>query len=166
MKRFLAIALLPIVILLFGCSHNRALEIRLITLEQSVKNTNDKRDLEIEKINLTLNEIKKEQASIRMIAEENEKRISMLETASGSKQALGKRIEGSITFVKGSTAFISLGKDVGVKLGDVFGVYKDRESKEKIASLKITAVDLGSSSGEIEEKTQDISVGYFVKIAR
>jgi hypothetical protein len=165
MKRFLAIALLPIVFLFVGCSSNR-IDQRLISLEQSVKDTNNKRDLEIEKINLALSEIKKEQASIRMIAEENESRISMLETASGSKRALSKRVEGSITFVKGSTAFISLGKNDGVKLGDVFGVYKDRESKEKIASIKITAIDLGASSGEIEEKSQDIGVGYFVKIAR
>ena len=165
MKRSLAIALLPIVFLFVGCSSNR-IDQRLISLEQSVKDTNNKRDLEIEKINLTLNEIKKEQASIKMIAEENEKRISMLETAGGSKKPLSKRLEGSITFVKESTAFISVGKDAGVKLGDVFGVYEDRESKEKIASLKITAVDLESASGAIEEKKQDISVGYFVKIAR
>ncbi len=165
MKRFLAIALLPIVFLFFGCSSNR-MDQRLITLEQRVKDTDNKRDLEIEKINLALSEIKKEQANIKMIAEENEKRISMLETASGSKHAPGKRIEGSVTFVKGSTAFISLGKNDGVKLGDVVDVYKGRESKEKIASIKITVVDLGASSGEIEGKTQDINVGYFVKIAR
>jgi len=165
MKRLLAIALLPIVFLFFGCSSNRINQ-RLIALEQRVKDTDNKRDLEIEKINLALDEIKKEQANIRMIAEENEKRISMLETASGLKHALGKRIEGAITFVKGSTAFISLGKNDGVNLGDVFSVYENRESKEKIASLKITAVDLGSSAGEISEKTQDISAGYFVKIAK
>jgi len=165
MKRFLAIALLPIVFLFVGCSSNRINQ-SLITLEQSIKDTNNKRELEIEKINRALDEIKKEQANIRMIAEENEKRISMLETASGSKHALGKRVEGSVTFVKGSTAFISLGKNDGVKLGDVVDVYKTRESKEKIASIKITVVDLGASSGEIEGKAQDISVGYFVKIAR
>jgi hypothetical protein len=165
MKRFSAIALLPMAFLFFGCASS-GINQRLISLEQSVKDTNNKRDLEIEKINLALSEIKKEQANIRMIAEENDKRISMLETASSSKQALSKRIEGSITFVKESTAFISLGKNDGIKLGDVFGVYKDRESKEKIASIKITVVDLGASSGEIEGKTQDISAGYFVRLAK
>lgn len=161
MKKFLAIVLLSTVFLFVGCSSNR-IDQRLIALEQSVNDTN----IKIEKINLTLSAIKKEQADIRMITEENEKRISMLETAGGSKHALGKQEEGSVTFVKGSTAFISLGKNDGVKLGDVFDVYKTRESKEKIASLKITAVDLGASSGEIEGKAQDIGVGYFVKIAK
>jgi len=165
MKKFLAISLLPIVFLFFGCSSNRINQ-RLIALEQRVKDTDNKSDLEIEKINLALSEIKKEQANIRMMAEENEKRTSMLETAGGSKKTLSKRLEGSITFVKESTAFISLGKNDGVKLGDVVDVYKGRESKEKIASIKITVVDLGASSGEIEGKTQDINVGYFVKIAR
>jgi len=165
MKRLLAIALLPIVFLFFGCSHSRINQ-RLISLEQRVKDTDIKRDLEIEKINLTLSEIKKEQANIRAIAEENERRISQLEPSTASKRPQEKRIEGSITFVKESTAFISVGKDAGVKLGDVFGVYKNRESKEKIASLKITVVDLGASSGEISERTQDISAGYFVRLAR
>ncbi|MCJ7546190.1 MAG: hypothetical protein MUP30_05120 [Deltaproteobacteria bacterium] len=165
MKRLLAIALLPIVFLFFGCSHGRINQ-RLIALEQSVKATDIKRDLEIEKINRALDEIKKEQANIRMIAEENERRISQLEPTSASKRLQEKRIEGSITFVKESTAFISVGKDAGVKLGDVFGVYKNRESKERIASIRISAVDLESSTGDIEERTKDINVGYFVKIAR
>jgi hypothetical protein len=165
MKRLLAIALLPIVFLFFGCSHSRINQ-RLISLEQRVKDTDIKRDLEIEKINLTLSEIKKEQADIRLIAGENERRISQLEPSAASKRPQEKRIEGSITFIKESTAFISLGKNDGVKLGDVVDVYKTRESKEKIASIKITVVDLGASSGEIEGKAQDINVGYFVKIAR
>jgi len=165
MKRSLAIALLPIVFLFFGCSHSRINQ-RLISLEQRVKDTDNKRDLEIEKINRALDEIKKEQANMRAIAEENERRISQLETPGASKRFQEKRIEGAITFVKESTAFISVGKDAGVKLGDIFGVYKNKESKEKIASIKITAIDLGSSSGEIEEKSQDISVGYFVRLAK
>jgi len=165
MKKFLAISLLPIVFLFVGCSSNRINQ-RLIVLEQRVKDTDIKRDLEIEKINRTLDEIKKEQANIRAMAEESDRRISQLETPSASKRLQEKRIEGSITFVKESTAFISVGKDAGVKLGDVFGVYEDRESKEKIASIKITAVDLESASGEIEKKTQDIGVGYFVRIAK
>ena len=165
MKKFLVIALLPIVFLFFGCSHSRINQ-RLISLEQSVKNTNNNRDLEIEKINRALDEIKKEQTSMRQKAEENDRRISKLETLIVSERPQEKRIEGSITFVKGSTAFISLGKNDGVRLGDVFGVYEDRGNREKIASIKITAVDLGSSSGEIEGNTQDINVGYFVRIAR
>ncbi|OGP85880.1 MAG: hypothetical protein A2Z08_00915 [Deltaproteobacteria bacterium RBG_16_54_11] len=165
MKRFLALALLPIVFLFVGCSSNRINQ-RLIALEQRVKDTDIKRDLEIEKINRALDEIKKEQANMRAIAEENERRISQLEPSTASKRPQEKRVEGSVTFVKGSTAFISLGKNDGVKLGDVFGVYENRDSKEKIASIKITVVDLGASSGEIEGKTQDISVGYFVKITR
>jgi hypothetical protein len=166
MKRLLAIALLPIGFLCFGCSHSRTIETRLIVLEQTVKDTNNKRDLEIEKINLALDEIKKEQVNMRLITEENDRRISQLESLIVSERPQKKQIEGSITFVKGPTAFISLGKNDGVKLGDVFEVYTDRESREKIASIKITAVDLGSSSGEIEEKTQDVNVGYFVKIAK
>ena len=165
MKRFLVIALLPIVILFVGCSGNKINQ-QLMTLEQSVKDTDNKRDLEIEKINLALNEIKEEQANIRMIAEENERRISQLELPLASAQPQEKRIEGYITFVKEFTVFISLGKNNGVKLGDVFDVYKGKESKEKIASFTITAVDLESSSGEIENKTQDVDVGYFVKIAQ
>lgn len=165
MKRFSTIVLLPMAFLFFGCASS-GINQRLIALEQSVKATNNKTDLEIEKINRSLDEIKKEQASIKMMAEENDRRISQLETLVAAKRPQEKRIEGSITFVKESAAFISVGKDAGVKLGDVFGVYKNRESKEKLASIKISAVDLESSSGEIEEKTQDIGVGYFVKIAK
>jgi hypothetical protein len=165
MKRLLAIALLPIVFLFFGCSSNRTDE-RLIALEQSFKDANNKRDMEIEKINLALSEIKEEQANIRAVVEENERRISQLEPPIVSDRPQEKRQEGSVTFVKESTVYISLGKNDGVKLGDVFEVYTDRESEEKIASITITGVDLGSSSGEIEEKTQDINVGYFVKIAQ
>lgn len=165
MKRSLAIALLPIVFLLLGCS-SRGLHQRLIALEQGVKDTDNKRDLELEKINRALDEIKKEQANIRLIAEENERRISQLESPRASKRPQEKRIEGSITFIKETTAFISVGKDVGVKLGDVFGVYTDRASKEKIASLKVSAVDVESASGEIEGDPHDISVGYFVRIAQ
>lgn len=117
MKRYLAIALVPILFFLFGCSHNNTLEIRLIALEQSVKATNNKTDLEMEKINRALDDIKKEQANIKVIAEENDRRISQLETPGASKRLQEKRIEGSITFVKESTAFISVGKDAGVKLG-------------------------------------------------
>ena len=165
MKRLLVIASLSIIFLFVGCSSNRINE-RLIVLEQSVKDTNNKRDLEIERINFSLGEIKNEQANIRMIAEENERRISQLESLIVSERPQEKQVEGSITFVKGSTAFISLGKNDGVNLGDIFEVYTSRESKEKIASIKITAVDLGSSSGEIEGDTQDINVGYFVKIVQ
>jgi hypothetical protein len=165
MKRFLAITLLPIVFLFFGCASNRINQ-RLIALEQSVKDTNIKRDLEIEKINLALAEIKKEQANIKMMAEENDRRIFQLETLVAAKRPQEKRIEGAITYVKESTAFISVGKDAGVKLGDIFVVYKNKESKERIASIKITFVDLESASGAIEEKNQDISAGYFVKIAK
>jgi hypothetical protein len=165
MKRFFALVLLPIVFLFVGCSHNRINQ-RLIVLEQSVKDTDNKIDLEIEKINRALDEIKKEQANIRAIAEENERRIAHLEAPGASKRLQEKHIEGSITFVKESTAFISVGKDAGVKIGDVFGVYKNRESKEKIASIRITAVDLESASGEIEDKTQDIVIGYFARVAK
>jgi ribosomal protein S4E len=165
MKRLLVIASLSIIFLFVGCSSNRINE-RLIALEQSVNDTNNKRGLEIEKINLTLGEIKKEQVNMRLIVEENDRRISQLESLIVSERPQKKQIEGSITFVKGSTAFISLGKNDGVTLGDIFEVYIDRESKEKIASIKITAVDLGSSSGEIEEEIQDINVGYFVKIVQ
>ncbi len=166
MKRFLTVAVLPMLFFLLGCSHSGTLETRLIALEQSVKATNSKTELEIEKINRTLGEIKKEQASIKMMADENDKRISQLEALVASKRPQEKRIEGSITFVKGSTAFISVGKAAGVRLGDIFGVYTGRENKEKVASIKITAVDLESSSGEIEDKTQDVGIGYFVRIAR
>ena len=165
MKISLAITLLSILFLFVGCSSSR-IDQRLIALEQSVKDTNNKRDLEIERINFALGEIKNEQANIRMIAEENERRISQLESLIVSERPQEKQVEGSITFVKGSTAFISLGKNDGVNLGDIFEVYTSRESKEKIASIKITAVDLESSSGEIEGDTQDINVGYFVKIVQ
>ena len=165
MKISLAITLLSILLLFVGCSSSR-IDQRLIALEQSVKDTNNKRDLEIERINFSLGEIKNEQANIRMIAEENERRISQLESLIVSERPQEKQVEGSITFVKGSTAFISLGKNDGVNLGDIFEVYTSRESKEKIASIKITAVDLESSSGEIEGDTQDINVGYFVKIVQ
>jgi uncharacterized protein YukE len=165
MKRFSAIALLPMAFLFFGCASS-GINQRLIALEQSVKTTNNKTDLEMEKINRALDEIKKEQANIKVMVEENDRRISQLETSGASKRLQEKRLEGSITFVKESTAFISVGKDAGVKLGDVFGVYKNRESKEKIASIRISAVDLESSSGEIEEKSQDVGIGYFVKIAK
>lgn len=165
MKRSIVIALLPIVFLLFGCASNK-IEQRLIALEQHVKNTDTKRDQEIEKINRALDEIKEEQAHMRAMVAENEIRISQLEPSTTSKRAQEKQREGAVTFVKESTVFISLGKNDGVSLGDIFEVYTARKSEEKIASIKITAVSLESSSGEIENKTQDVNIGYFVKIAQ
>ena len=100
---------------------------------------------------------------MRAMVAENEIRIFQLEPSTTSKRPQKKRQEGAVTFVKESTVFISLGKKDGVRLGNIFGVYTDKKSEEKIASIKITAVDLESSSGEIENKTQDVNVGYFVK---
>ena len=99
----------------------------------------------------------------KAVMEDTARRIYMIESVITSKSPIVPQqiSEGFITFVENKKVALSLGSINGIKVGDQFGVYRD---KEKIGTIEINTVERDSSQGLIVENKKEIFLGDRVEL--
>jgi hypothetical protein len=96
----------------------------------------------------------------KRVVEDTARRAYLLEMLMTARRATpAEQREGYITFIKDKQVAISLGTESGVRIGEIFEVYKGGSLKNQIASVRILSVEAESSVGEILQQTEDISIG-------
>ena len=101
----------------------------------------------------------------KAVMEDTARRIYMIESVITSKSPIVPQqiSEGFITFVENKKVALSLGSINGIKVGDQFGVFRD---KEKIGTIEINTVERDSSQGLIIENSKGIFLGDRVEIEK
>ena len=82
----------------------------------------------------------------------------------GSEEEQRIRRGAYITFVEGNLVSISFG-DAAIQEGATINIFKKDAPETKIASAKITSVDIDSASGEIFYKVESVDIGDRVDVA-
>jgi ABC-type microcin C transport system permease subunit YejB len=101
----------------------------------------------------------------KAVMEDTARRIYMIESVITSKSPIVPQqiSEGFITFVENKKVALSLGSINGIKVGDQFGVFRD---KEKIGTIEINTVERDSSQGLIIENSKGIFLGDRVEMEK
>ena len=101
----------------------------------------------------------------KAVMEDTARRIYMIESVITSKSPIVPQqiSEGFITFVENKKVALSLGSINGIKVGDQFGVFRD---KEKIGTIEINTVERDSSQGLIVENNKEIFLGDRVELEK
>ena len=111
-------------------------------------------------MNLRIIELQKDFFANKRVVEDSARRVYLLEMLVTARRTTSyEQREGFIIFVKDKQVAISLGSETGVKTGQIFDVYKGGNLKKQIASIRILSVEAESSTGEIIDQTESLSVG-------
>jgi len=112
-------------------------------------------------------DLQKDFIANKRVVEDTARRVYLLEILVTARRATpSEQREGYVTFVKDKQAAISLGSESGVRIGDLFDVYKGGSGKKEIASIRILSVEAESATGEIANQTEEVSIGDRVERKR
>ncbi len=126
-----------------------------------IKDVHKKYSIETDK---TLNDQQRQIFQNKTVAEDSARRIYMLEQIIPRGPVTPQPIrEGFITYVENKKVSISIGSNNGVRAGDQFMVYKD---KDNIGIVEIEVVERESSSGNVIESSKQLSVGDRIELKK
>ncbi len=120
-----------------------------------IKETQKKHAVETDK---TLIDQQKQIFQSKTVIDDSARRVYLLESIITSRGTVASHPtrEGFVTYVESKKVSVSLGSSNGVRAGDQYAVYKN---KDKIGLVEIEIVELESSSGNIVKSSKPISVG-------
>lgn len=133
-------------------------------LKKTLAEQREAHQKETKELNLTLIDVQKDFFQNRRVTEDSARRVYILESLIAARRAMPEeKAEGEVLSVKEDGVTTNLGARHGIKAGDVVGVYRDYQSKEKLASIRIMVAATDESTGEIVEKTSAVVRGNVVR---
>jgi len=124
----------------------------------------DRTETTAKNCDMSIMEMRKELFHSKRTVDEQSRRLfrleSSVETEAESEAPHGETF---VTFIEGNLVSVALGRGAGISEGATIDIYKKGAEGKKIASAKITSVDIDTASGEIFYRVDSVNTGDRVK---